>query len=235
MGAEGGRWLQGPAPSPESAQAWAVAGARAEAWRHQSFQDPCWGKGRWSLGQSPMPDAPDQGATQTRVSAALSPEPHHASPPAQWPAASDSSSPEECEPCWVLSSGVFATSHRVRTLGRGPKAVVERWAPRALAALPTRRVSSLLSAGLPHDHGGWPLGLQKLLGPRHCGRADPGWGVLSRSTKLGPLGVPRECWLRRCEGGSALGMRPRDGGTKLGDPVHWPQAMGVQMGLPALS
>ena len=123
-----------------------------------------------------MPDALDQGAAQTRVSAALSPAPHRVPPPAQWPAAPDSSSSEEREPHSVLSSGVSATSHRVRTLGRGPKAVVECWGPRALAALPAWRLSSLLLEGLPHDHGRWPLHLQMLPGPRHCGREDLRWG-----------------------------------------------------------
>ena len=68
--------------------------------------------------------------------------------------APDSSSPEQREPHSVLSSRVSATRPWVRTLGRGPKAVVERWAPLALAALPARHLSSLLSAGLPHDRGG---------------------------------------------------------------------------------
>ena len=182
-----------------------------------------------------MPDASDQGAAQTRVSAALSPAPHRAPPPAQRPVAADSSNPEECEPHLVLSSGVSAISRRVRTLGRGPKAVVEWWVPRALAALPAWRLSSLLSEGLPHDHGRWPLGLQTLPWPRHCGHADPGWGVPPRSAKLGPPGVRQEHWVRRCEGVSALGMRASDGGTQLGDPVRWLPATGVQMGLPALS
>ena len=208
---------------------------RVEAWRHQSSQDPCCGKGRWSLGQSPMPDAPDQGAVQTRVSAALSPAPHRMLPPAHWPVAPYSSSPEEREPCLVLSSGLSSTSHRVRTLGRGPKEVLKRWAPRALAAHPARRLSSPLSEGLPHDHGRRLLGLQTLPGPRHCGRADPGWAVPPRSAKLGPPGVLRERWVRRCEGVSALGMRAGDGGKQLSDPVRWPLATGVQMGLPALS
>ena len=105
---------------------------RVEAWRHQSSQDRCCGKGRWSLGQSPMPDAPDQGAVQTRVSATLSPAPHRMLPPAQWPVAPYSSSPEEREPHSVLSSGLSTTSNRVRTLGRGPKAILKWWAPRAL-------------------------------------------------------------------------------------------------------
>lgn len=182
-----------------------------------------------------MPDAPDQGAAQTRVSAALSPAPHRTPPPAQRPVAPDSSNPEECEPHSVLSSGVSATSRRVRTLGRGPKAVMERWVTRALAALPARRLSSLLSEGLPHDHGRRPLGLQMLPGPRYCGHVDPGLGVPPRSAKLGPPGVRQEHWVRRCEGVSALGMSASDGGTQLGDPVRWLPATGVQMGLPALS
>ena len=177
---------------------------RVEAWRYQSSQDPCLGKGRLSLSQSPMPDAPDQGAAQTRVTAALSPAPHHVPPPAQWPVAPDTSSPEERKPRSVLSFGVSATSRRVRTPGRGPKAVVERWAPRALAALPAQRLSSLLAEGLPHDHGRRPLGLQTLPGLRHCGRVYPRWGVPPRSLKLGPPGVCQERWVRRCEGVSAL-------------------------------
>ena len=182
-----------------------------------------------------MPDASDQGAVQTRVSAALTPAPHCTPLTAQWPVALDSSSPEEREPHSVLSSGLSATSHRVRTLGRGPKEVLKRWAPRALAANPAQRLSSLLSEGLPHDHGRWLLGLQTLPGPRHCGSADPGCGVPPRSAKLGLPGVLWERWVCRCEGVSALGMRAGDGGTQLGDPVCWSLAMGVQMGLPALS
>ena len=112
---------------------------------------------------------------------------------------------------------------------------MERWVTRALAALPARRLSSLLSEGLPHDHGRRPLGLQRLPGPRHCGHVDPGWGVPPRSAKLGPPGVRQEHWVRRCEGVSALGMSASDGGTQLGDPVRWLPATGVQMGLPALS
>ena len=206
-----------------------------EAWRHQSSQDPCCGKGRWSLGQSPMPDAPDQGAAQTRVSAALSPAPHQAPPAAQCPVAPYSSSPEEREPHSVLSSGLSTTSNRVRTLGRGPKAILKWWAPRALAAYPAQCLSSLLSEGLPHDHGRRLLRLQTLPGPRHCRRRDSGWGVPPRSAKLGPPGVRRERWVRRCERVSALGMRAGAGDTQLSDPVRWPLATGVQMGLPALS
>ena len=64
---------------------------------------------------------------------------------------------------------------------------------------------------------------------------DSGWEVPKKSAKLGPPGMRRERWVRRCEGVSALGMRAADGGTQIGDPVRWPPAMGVQMGLPALS
>ena len=96
-----------------------------------------------------------------------------------------------------------ATGRIVRTLGRGTKEFVEWWAPRALAAFPARRLSSLPLEGLPHDLGWWPLGLQTLPGSRHCGRADPGWWLPPRSSLLGPQGVCRERWVRRCEGVSA--------------------------------
>ena len=66
-------------------------------------------------------------------------------------------------------------------------------------------------------------------------RVDAGWGVPPRSAKLGPPGVRRERWVRRCEGVSALGMRAGDGSKQLSDPVRCPMATGVQMGLPALS
>ena len=42
----------------------------------------------------------------------------------------------------VLGSGVAANGRRLRTRGRGPKAVMERWAPRALTPLPARRPST---------------------------------------------------------------------------------------------
>ena len=220
-------WRRGDTRAPRTLAAGREGGAWVSLWRHQSSQDPCCGKGRWSLGQPPMPDAPDQGAVHTRVSAALSPAPHCMPPPAQWPMAPYSSSPEERKPHSVLSSVVSATSHRVRTLGQGPKAVVKRWVPRALSALTARRLLSLLSEGLPPDEGRRPLGLQTLTGPRYCGRADPGWGVPPRRAKLGPPGVRRERWVRRCEGVSALGMRAGDGGKQLSDPVRWPLAVGV--------
>ena len=119
--------------------------------------------------------------------------------------------------------------------GPGPQGSHGAVGDRALAALPARRLSSLLSEGLPHNHGRRPLGLQMLPGPRYCGHADPGWGVPPRSAKLGLPVVCREHWVRRCEGVFALGMSASDGGTQLGDPVHWLPATGVQMGLPALS
>ena len=87
--------------------------------------------------------------------------------PSPSPRGPDSSSPEEPEPRLFLSSRVSATSRRVKTLGRGPKAIVECWGPRALAALPAWPLSSLLSEGLPHDNGRRPLGLQTLPWPRH--------------------------------------------------------------------
>ena len=116
---------------------------------------------------------------------------HRAPPPAQRPAAPDSSSPEEREPPSVLGSRVAATGHRVRTPGRGPRAAVERGVPRALAALPARRPSSLLAAGLPHDRGGgrlWVCG--RRLGPVVTAGSRIREGeVPPRSPKLGPLGA----------------------------------------------
>ena len=52
---------------------------------------------------------------------------------------------------------------------------------------------------------------------------------------LGPQGARRARWVGRCEEVSAPGMRADGGGAELGDPVPWPPAAGVQMGLPALS
>ena len=111
-------------------------------------------------------------------------------------------------------------------------------APRRLwsCGRPVRSQPSLPGASeSPLGGGGRPLGLRTLPGPRQCGRVDAGLEVPPRSMKLGPPGVRRERWVRRCEGLSALGMRAGDGGTQFGDPIHWPPAAGVQLGLPALS
>ena len=120
-------------------------------------------------GSVPNARCPGPGSRADKSKCNSIPSPSCMSPPAQWPAANDSSSPEECKPHSVLSSRVSATSLRVRTLGRGPKAIVEWWAPLALAALPAQRLSSLLMEGLPHDHGMRPLGLQTLPGPVTAG------------------------------------------------------------------
>ena len=115
-----------------------------EAHGRLSSQDRSRGKGSWRLVRSPLRNAPDLGAAQTQVSAALPRAPHRIPPPAQRPAASgpDSSSLEEHEPLLVLGSGVAPTGHRLRTPDWGPKAVMERWAPRALTPLPARRPST---------------------------------------------------------------------------------------------
>ena len=110
--------------------------------------------------------------------------------------------------------------------------------PRALAALPAWRPSSLLAAGLPHDRGGGrPLGLRTPPGPcSRRGLPDPGVGGTAEEPEVGAAGrACRARWVRRCEGISAPGMRVGDGGAQLGDPVRWPPAAGVQMGLGALS
>ena len=160
-------------------------------------------EGKVEPGSVPNARCPEPGSSADKSKCSSIPSPSRSATACPMASGPNSSSPEEREPRLVLSSGVSATSRRLRTRGRGPKAVVEQWAPRALAALPARRLSSLLSEGLPHDHGRRPLGLQTLPWPRHCGRVYPEWGVPSRSAKLGPPAVLRERWVRRCEGVSA--------------------------------
>ena len=192
-------------------------------------------EGKVEPGSVPNARCPGPGKSADKSKCSSIPSPSPRAPACPMASAPDSSSPEEREPHWFLRSGVSATGRRVRTRGWGPKVVVDWWAPRARAAQPARRLSSLLSEGLPHNHGRRPLGLQTLPGPRHCGRANPGWGVPPRRAKLGAPGVRRERRVRRCEGVSALRMCACDGGTQLGDPVRWPLAKCVQMRLPALS
>ena len=123
--------------------------------------------------------------------------------------ATDSTSLEEREPLSVLGSRVAATGFRVRTPGRGPKAVVELWSLRALAALPARRlwVST------------WRRGAAS-------GSADATWAPSMRARGSGTGGAAKECEIGadRCAGLSALGMRAGDGGTQFGDPLRWPLA-----------
>ena len=168
------------------------------------FPGPLLREGKLEPGSVPNARRPTPGSSADKSKcSSIIPSPSPRTPTCPMASTPDSSSPEEREPCSVLSSRMSAISRRLSTLGRDPKAVIERWAPRALAALPARRLSSLLSEGLPHDDGRWPLGLQTLPAPRHCGRVYPGWGVPPRSVKLGPPGVFREHWVRRCEGVSA--------------------------------
>ena len=124
-------------------------------------------EGKVEPGSVPSARCPGPGssADKSKCSSIPSPSPHApACPMASGP---DSSSPEEHEPHSVFSSGVSAPSRRVRTLGWGPKEVMDWWAPHAFTALPAQHFSSLLSEGLPHNHGRRPLGLQMLPGPRH--------------------------------------------------------------------
>ena len=129
---------------------------------------------------------PGSSADKSKCSSIPSPSPHA-------PACPMASSPRLLQPRGVpvsLGPQLRGVCHQPQgeDTGPGPKAVMERWVTRALAALPARRLSSLLSEGLPHDHRRRPLGLQMLPGPRHCRGVDPGWGVLPRSAKLGPAG-----------------------------------------------
>ena len=126
----------------------------------------------------------------------------------------------------VLGSGVAATGRRLRTPGRGPKAVGERWVPRVLTPLPARCPST--------DRGGLCF----------CGRhLDPvatrsrahDREVQPKSPMLGPLSARRVRWVGRCEEVSAPGMRVGNGGAQLWDPVRGPLAEGVLTRLRALS
>ena len=94
---------------------------------------------------------PGSSTDKSKYSSIPSPSPHA-------PACPMASGPQLLHPrgaraSSVLSSRVSVTSYRVRTLGWGPKAVVEQWVPCALAALPAQHLSKLLSEGLPHNHG----------------------------------------------------------------------------------
>ena len=174
-----------------------------------------------------MGDALDQGAAQTRVSAALSPAPHRAPPPAK-------QASQLLQPLGARASLGLWLQGRCQWLqgedtGPGPQG------GRGAVALCARSPPCPAPMSLHLAAGGRPLGLWTLPGPRQCGRADPGLEVPPRSVKLGPPGVRWKRWVRRCEGLSALGMRAGGGGTQFGDPVHWLPAAGVQMGLPALS
>ena len=68
--------------------------------------------------------------------------------------------------------GVCHQQHGEDT-GPGPQGSREVVGAPCTCSPPCWHLLSLLTEGLPHDHGRWPLGLQTLPGPRHCGRADP--------------------------------------------------------------
>ena len=125
-----------------------------------------------------------------------------------------------------LSSEVAPTGHRLRTPGQGPKAVVERWAPRALTPLPAQRPSTA--------RGGLCF-CGRHLDPVATGLHVRDREVQPRSPMLGPRGACRERWVGRCAEVSAPGMRAGNGGPQLRDPVPRPPAAGVLTGLPALS
>lgn len=168
---------------------------------------------------------PGSGADTGKCSCTAAP--HRAPPACPTP---DPSSPGERGPPSVRGSRVAATGRRVRTPGRGPKAAAERGAPRALAAFPARRPSSLLAAGLAPDRGaGRPLGLRSPPGPRRRGLARPGAGGAAEEPEGGAAGRARRArWARGCEAISAPGMRAGAGGAQPGDPVRWPPAAGVR-------
>ena len=121
-----------------------------------------------------------------------------------------------------LSSGVAATGRRLRTLGQGPKAVVERWAPCMVTPLPARRPSTA--------RGGLCF-CGRHLDPVITGSRVRDREVQPRRLMLRPRGARWAQWVGRCEELSVPGMRAGNGGTQLGDPVHGPPAAGVLTGL----
>ena len=82
----------------------------------------------------------------------------------------------------VFGSGVTATGHRLRRLGRGSKAVVELWAPCALTPLPAGRPSTA-RGGLCFCGG--------YLDPVATGSRVRDREVQPRSPMLGPRGAHR--------------------------------------------
>ena len=126
----------------------------------------------------------------------------------------------------VLGSGVAATGRRLKTPGRGPKAVVKRWVPRVLTPLPARR---------PLTSRGGLCFCGRHLDPVATGSRVRDREVQQKSPMLGLQGARRARWFGRCEELSAPGMRAGNGGAQLGVPVRGPPAAGVLTGLRALS
>ena len=105
-------------------------------------------EGKLQTGSVPTAKRPRPGssADTSKCSSTSIPSPHAPACPAA--SGLESSSLEEHEPLLVLGSGVAATGGRLRTPGRGPKAVVERWAPHALTPLPARCPSTAGAASV---------------------------------------------------------------------------------------
>ena len=82
-------------------------------------------EGKVEPGSVPNSRCPGPGSSTDKSKCNSIPSPSLHAPACPMASAPDSSSPEERELRSVLSSGVSATSPRVRTLGQGPKAVVE--------------------------------------------------------------------------------------------------------------
>ena len=183
-------------------------------------------EGKLQTGSVPTAKRPRPGssADTSKCSSTSIPSPHAPACPAA--SGLESSSLEEHEPLLVLGSGVAATCCRLRMPGRGPKAFVERWVPRAPTPLPARRPSTA-RGGLCF------FGLH--LDPVSTGSRVHDREVQPRSQMLGPRGARRARWVSRCEEVSAPGMRTGNGGAQFGDPVRGPPAAVVLTGLRALS
>ncbi|CAI9156159.1 unnamed protein product [Rangifer tarandus platyrhynchus] len=123
----------------------------------------------------------------------------------------------------------------MRKLGQGPRVVVEWWAPRALAASMPSASGVSTRRGFAKTTGDGLWVCESCLGPVAAGAWILDGEVPPRSANLGPRGVSSTRWVPTCEGVSAPGMRAGGVGAQLRDPVPWPPAVGVQLGVHALS
>ena len=129
-------------------------------------------------------------------------------PPAQRPAARTLPASWSRSLSWSSAPGFAATGRRLRTPGQGPKAVVKRWAPRALTPLPARRPSTtrggLCFCGRHLD----PVAMARVFLTGKCSRGARCWGRGVHVGHSGSAGVKRSLLLgcARVMGTHSLGI-----------------------------
>ena len=136
---------------------------------------------------------PGSSADTSKCSSTSSPSPHApACPAASGP---DASSLKEHEPLLVLGSGIAATGCRLRTPGWGPKAVVERWAPRALTPLPAQHPSTARVASVSVGATWTRSPRARVFVTGRCSRGAQCWGRGVHVGRGGSAGVKRSLLL----------------------------------------